>query len=105
MRHATLETRVANWRKNGAGGQAGQHKLSLLGQGPMMYPGIQGRAVTIAAGLLRADVSSGHNAPARFWTVSAKASHGNGRLLDSCFRVFARCAKKKIFNSFTSFSR
>ena len=35
------------------------------------------------------------------------ASHGNGRLLDACFRVFARCAKKKIFNSFkcTSFSR
>ena len=27
------------------------------------------------------------------------------RLLDACFRVFARCAKKKIFNSFTLFSR
>ena len=58
----------------------------------------------IAAGLLRADVLSGHRAPARFWTVGAKASHGNGRLLDACFRVFACCAKKKIFNSFTSFS-
>ena len=53
----------------------------------------------------RADVSSRHRTPAWFWTVGAKASHGNGRLLDACFRVFARCAKKKIFNSFTSFSR
>ena len=59
----------------------------------------------IAAGLLHADVSSGHSAPARFWIVGAKASHGNGRLLDACFRVIARCAKKTIFNSFTSFSR
>ena len=49
-------------------------------------------------------VWSGHRAPARFWTVGAKASHGNGCLFDACFRVFARCAKKKIFNSFTSFS-
>ena len=49
-------------------------------------------------------VRSGHRAPARFWTVGAKASHGNGFLFDACFRVFARCAKKKIFNSFTSFS-
>ena len=54
----------------------------------------------IAAGLLRADVSSGHRTPARFWTVSAKAS-----LLDACFHVFTHCAKKKIFNSFTSFRR
>ena len=54
----------------------------------------------IAAGRLRTDTSSDHRAPARFWTVGAKAS-----LLDACFRVFARCAKKKIFNSFTSFSR
>ena len=45
----------------------------------------------IAAGLLRSGVSFGHRAPARFWTVGAKAS-----LLDACFRVFARCAKKKI---------
>ena len=30
---------------------------------------------------------------------------GIGRLLDACFRIFAQCAKKKIFNSFTSFSR
>ena len=59
----------------------------------------------IAAGLLRSGVTLGHRAPARFWTVGAKASHGNGRLLGACFRVFARCAKKKMFNSFTSFSR
>ena len=61
----------------------------------------------IAAGLLCAALTFqiGAPAPARFWTVGAKASHGNGRLLDACFRVFARCAKKKIFNSFTSFSR
>ena len=59
----------------------------------------------IAAGLLRADVSFENRAPAWFWTVGAKASYCNGRLLDACFGVFARCAKKKIFNSFTSFSR
>ena len=68
-------------------------------------PGKSGTCGCIAAGLLHSGVSFGHRAPARFWTVGAKASHGNGRLLDACFRVFARCAKKKIFNSLTSFSR
>ena len=58
-----------------------------------------------AAGLLRSGVTFGHRAPARFWTVGAKASHGNGRLLVACFHVFARCPKKNIFNSLTSFSR
>ena len=28
-------------KKGGGGGQAGQHKLSLLGQGPTMSPGSQ----------------------------------------------------------------
>ena len=31
--------------KNGVSGQAGQHKLSSLGQGPTMSPGSQRRAV------------------------------------------------------------
>ena len=31
--------------KKGGGGQAGQHKLSSLGQGPTMSPGGQGSAV------------------------------------------------------------
>ena len=93
--------RAETRRKQGmAGGQAGQHKLSSLGQGPTMSPGSHGSGSYIAAGLLRTDTSSDHRAPAWFWTVGAKAS-----LLDTCFRVFARCAKKKIFNSFTSFSR
>ena len=48
----------------------------------------------IAAGLLRADVSSGYRAPARFWTVGAKPS-----LLDACFRVFACCTKKRKFST------
>ena len=68
-------------------------------------PGKSGTFGYIAAGLLCADVSFTHRAFARFWAVGAKASHGNNRLLDACFRVFARCAKKKIFNSFTSLSR
>ena len=68
-------------------------------------PGKSGTFSYIAAGLLCADVSFMHRALARFWAVGAKASHGNNRLLDACFRVFARCAKKRIFNSFTSFSR
>ena len=50
----------------------------------------------MSAGLLRADVSSGHRAPARFWTVGSKASHGNGRLLDACFRVFALREKENF---------
>ena len=58
-------------------------------------PGKSGTCGYIAAGS-SADVSSRHCATARFWTVGAKASHGNGRLLDACYRVFARCAKKKI---------
>ena len=68
-------------------------------------PGKSGTFGYIAAGLLCADVSFTYHALARFWAVGAKASHGNNRLLNACFRVFARCAKKKIFNSFTSFSR
>ena len=44
--HATLETGAENRRKGeGGGGQAGQHKLSSLGQGPTMSPGGQGSAV------------------------------------------------------------
>ena len=47
MRHASLETGGRELAKGGGGGggQAGQHKLSLLGQGPMMSPGGQGSAV------------------------------------------------------------
>ena len=71
-----------------------------LDKDPRYMPGKSWSGHYIAAGLLRADTSSAHVAPARFWTVGAKAS-----LLSACFRVFARCAKKKIFNSFTSFSR
>ena len=48
----------------------------------------------IAAGLLRADVSSGHRAPARFWTVGAKAL-----LLDACFFVYSRVARKRKFST------
>ena len=59
-------------------------------------PGKSGTCGYIAAGLLRDDVSSGHHAPAHFWTVGAMASHGNGRLLDTCFRVFAHCVKRKF---------
>ena len=68
-------------------------------------PGKSGTFGYIAADLLCADASFTHRALVRFWAVGAKASHGNNRLLDACFRVFARCAKKKIFNSFISFSR
>ena len=60
-------------KKGGGGGQAGQHKLSSLGQGPTMSPGSQ-TCGYIAAGLLRSGVTFGHHAPARFWTVGAKAS-------------------------------
>ena len=46
IRHATLETGGRESAKTGwAGGQAGQHKLSSLGQGPTMSPGSHGRAV------------------------------------------------------------
>ena len=37
--------RVGEKRGWGCGGQAGQHQLSSLGQGPTMSPGSQGRAV------------------------------------------------------------
>ena len=68
-------------------------------------PGKSGTFRYIAAGLLCADVSFTYRALARYWAVGNKAWHGNNRLLDACFRVFARCAKKNIFNSFTSFRR
>ena len=105
MRHATLKIGAENRRKGGGGGggdgHAGQHKLFSLGQGPTMSPGSRrsGKCCYIAAGLLahNADVSDpGTGAPSRFWTVGAMASYGNGRLFDACFRVFARCAKRKF---------
>ena len=61
-------------------------------------PGKSGTYGYIAAGLLRDDVSLGHCAPARFWTVGAKPSHGNGRLLDACF-VYSRVARKRKFST------
>ena len=44
----TLEIGAENLRKRGGGGgggQAGQHKLSSLGQGPTMSPGSRERSV------------------------------------------------------------
>ena len=77
-------------------------------------PRMSGQCSYIAPGLLRAVLTCLLRAalacPIRatracvLLDVGAMASHGKGRLFDACFRVFARCAKKKIFNSFTSFS-
>ena len=89
-------------KKKGGGGWASWTAQALFAWTTTHdEPGKSGTCGYIAAGLLRADVSFGHRAPARFWTVGAKASHGNGHLLDARFRVFVRWAKKKIFNSFT----
>ena len=106
MRHATLETGGRDSAKTGEGGWASWTAQALFAWTRTHdEPGKSGTFGYIAAGLLCADVSFTHRALARFWAVGAKASHGNNRLLDACFRVFARCAKKRIFNSFTSFSR
>ena len=106
MRHATLETGGRDSAKTGEGGWASWTAQALFAWTRTHdEPGKSGTFGYIAAGLLCADVSFTHRALARFWAVGAKASHGNNRLLDACFRVFAPCAKKKIFNSFTSFSR
>ena len=102
----TLEIGAENLRKGRGGGWASWTAQALFAWTRTHdEPGKSGTFGYIAAGLLCADVSFTHRALARFWAVGAKASHGNNRLLDACFRVFARCAKKKIFNSFTSFSR
>ena len=106
MRHATLETGGRDSAKTGEGGWASWTAQALFAWTRTHdEPGKSGTFGYIAAGLLCADVSFTHRALARFWAVGAKASHGNNRLLDACFRVFVRCAKKKIFNSFTAFSR
>ena len=106
MRHATLETGGRDSAKTGEGGWAGWTAQALFAWTRTHdEPGKSGTFGYIAAGLLCADVSFTHRALARFWAVGAKASHGSNRLLDACFRVFAHCAKKRIFNSFTSFSR
>ena len=106
MRHATLETGGRDSAKAGEGGWASWTAQALFAWTRTHdEPGKSGTFGYIAAGLLCADVSFTLRALVRFWAVGAKASHGNNRLLDACFRVFARCAKKKIFNSFTSFSR
>ena len=106
MRHATLETGGRDSAKRGEGGWASWTAQALFAWTRTHdEPGKSGTFDYIAPGLLCADVLFTYRALARFWAVGAKASHGNNRLLDACFRVFARCAKKKIFNSFTSFSR
>ena len=86
-------------KEGGGGGQAGQHKLSSLNWTRTHdEPGKSGTYSYIAAGLLRDDVSFGHCAPAQFWTVGAKASHGNGHLLDACF-MYSRIARKRKFST------
>ena len=106
MRLATLETGGRDSAKTGEGGWASWTAQALFAWTRTHdEPGKSGTFGYMAAGLLCADVSFTRRALARFWAVGAKASHGNNRLLDACFRVFVRCVKKKIFNSFTSFSR
>ena len=97
MRHATLETGGRDSAKTGEGGWASWTTQALFAWTRTHdEPGKSGTFGYIAAGLLCADVSFTHRALARFWAVGAKASHGNNRLLDACFRVFARCAKRKF---------
>ena len=105
IRHATLEIGVENRRKRPGGGGGASWTAEALFAWTRTHdePGKLGTLSYIAAGLLCADVSFAHRACAVL-DVGAKASHGNNRLLDACFRVFVRCEKKKIFNSFTSFS-
>ena len=97
-----IETRnVRDWgrdsAKTGEGGWASWTAQALFAWTRTHdEPGKSGTFGYIAAGLLCADVSFTHRALARFWAAGAKASHGNNRLLDACFRVFARCAKKKF---------
>ena len=106
MRHAPLETGGRDSAKTGEGGWASWTAQALFAWTRTHdEPGKSETFGYIAAGLLCADVSFTHCALAQIWDVGAKALHGNNRLFDACFRVFARCAKKKIFNSFTSFSR
>ena len=106
MRHAPLETGGRDSAKTGEGGWASWTAQALFAWTRTHdEPRKSETFGYIAAGLLCADVSFTHCALAQIWDVGAKASHGNNRLFDACFRVFARCAKKKIFNSFTSFSR
>ena len=102
----TLEIRGReSAKKKGGGGASWTTQALFAWTRTHDEPGKSGTFGYIAAGLLCADVSFTHRTLVRFWAVGAKASHVNDRLLDACFRVFARCAKKKIFNSFTSFSR
>ena len=97
MRHATLETGARDSAKTGEGGWASWTAQALFAWTRTHdEPGKSGTFGYIAAGLLCADVSFTYRALARFWAVGAKASHGNNRLLDACFRVFARCAKRKF---------
>ena len=103
MRHAALETEGRELAKRGAWASWTAQALFAWTR-THDEPGKSETCGNIAAGVLRSGVKFWHRAPARLWTVGTKASHGNGRLLDACFRVFARCAKKKIFNFFTSFS-
>ena len=105
-RHAPLETGGRDSAKTGEGGWASWTAQALFAWTRTHdEPWKSETFGYIAAGLLCADVSFTHCALAQIWDVGAKALHGNNRLFDACFRVFARCAKKKIFNSFTSFSR
>ena len=97
MRHATLESGGRDSAKTGEGGWASWTAQALFAWTRTHdEPGKSGTFGYIAADLLCADVSFTHRALARFWAVGAKASHGNNHLLDACFRVFARCAKRKF---------
>ena len=80
--------------KGGGGGQAGQHKLSSLGQGPTMSQGSQGRAVTYYPDQkkrpLRLCIKSEH---CSYHAISAWSGDWNG---GEASRDFAhRCTPKR----------
>ena len=96
MRQATLETGGRESVKKGEGGWASWTAQALFAWTRTNdEPGKSETCGYIAAGLLRSGVTFGHRAPARFWTVDAKASVACSMPAS----VYSHIARKRKFST------
>ena len=106
MRHATLEAVGRKSARKRGGGASWTAQALFARTRTHGEPRRSGKCGYVDAGLLctalscllRAALMCPIRAPRACAVLDCwcHVSHGNGRLLNACFRVFARCAKKKL---------
>ena len=92
--------RIGEERGGGTGGQAGQHKLSSLGQGPTMSPGSQRRA-SCWSSVLRRDIwAPCACAVLDCWRQGIASQRSPARCLLPCIRALRKKENFQLFHFF-----